>query len=303
MGRRQGHDPGRRAERQDRRHAGQGRAARLRPLAGTAVPHVGHARERHVADMAGRARVHRHLRGLRRRALPVLAGRRLRRPRGGHRQRGDVRRAGPVLGDRPPAADQVRARPLPAGRGAGRLPGHRRVPAPVPRADHEAAAERRPQPGVRRRPGQRHARRPRGRAQSVHPPRLQGRRRDDAARPGPHGRPRPDDLRVVRPRLRAAVPGDRRQQGARRPRPAVAAADLQLPRGDRRDDRQGEGVLRRRHRPGLPQPRRARPGRRRASSRWRPRTRRPRWPGSRPRSSPSRTPTTGPATGSPRAGT
>ena len=53
---------------------------------------------------------------------------------------------------------------------------------------------------------------------------------------------RDHDLRVVRPRLRAAVPGDRRQPGARRPRPAVAAADLQLPRGDRRDDRQGEGV-------------------------------------------------------------
>ena len=40
------------------------------------------------------------VRGLRRRALPVVAGRRLRRPRGRHRQRGDLRRAGPVLGDR-----------------------------------------------------------------------------------------------------------------------------------------------------------------------------------------------------------
>ena len=39
------------------------------------------------------------VRGLRRRALPVLAGRRLRGARGRHRQRGDLRRAGPVLGE------------------------------------------------------------------------------------------------------------------------------------------------------------------------------------------------------------
>ena len=39
----------------------------------------------------------------------------------------------------------------------------------------------------------------------------------------------PDDVRLVRPRLRAAVRGDRREQGAGRPRPAVAAADLELP--------------------------------------------------------------------------
>ena len=50
-----------------------------RPLAGPAVPHVGHARDRDLADLAGRARLHRRLRGLRRREVPVLAGRRLRR--------------------------------------------------------------------------------------------------------------------------------------------------------------------------------------------------------------------------------
>ena len=49
---------------------------------GPAVPHVGDARDRHLADLARRARLHRRLRGLRRRALPVLAGRRLRRARG-----------------------------------------------------------------------------------------------------------------------------------------------------------------------------------------------------------------------------
>ena len=59
-----------------------------------------------------------------------------------------------------------------------------------------------------------------------------GVRRDDATRPGAHERPRPDDVRVVRPRVRPAVRGDRRQQGARRSRPAVEAADGELPPGD-----------------------------------------------------------------------
>ena len=67
---------------------------------------------------------------------------------------------------------------------------------------------------------------------------------------------------ALRPRLRAAVPGHRREQGARRPRPALEAADGQLPPAGRRDDRQGEGLLRRRRRAGLPQPRGPRPGRR-----------------------------------------
>ena len=165
VGRRQGHDPGRADL--DGKTGGvppQGRAAGGRPLAGAAVPHVGDPGDRHVADVARRARLHRRLRGLRRRALPVVAGRRLRRPRGGHRQRGDVRRAGPVLGEALPPADRVRPRHLPARPGDGRLPGHRRVPAPVPRPRHPEAAQRRAQPGVRRRPGQRHARRPRRRS-------------------------------------------------------------------------------------------------------------------------------------------
>ena len=97
-----------------------------------------------LAELARRAGLHRQLRGLRRRALPVLAGRRLRRARGRHRQRGDLRRAGPVLGDRLPPADQVRARHLQARPGDGRLPGHRRVPAPVPRARHPEAARTAP---------------------------------------------------------------------------------------------------------------------------------------------------------------
>ena len=39
-----------------------------RPLPGAAVPHVGHPRDRDLAELAGRARLHRQLRGLRRRA-------------------------------------------------------------------------------------------------------------------------------------------------------------------------------------------------------------------------------------------
>ena len=188
--------------------------------AGPPLPHLGDARERDLADVAGRAGLHRQLRGLRGRALPVLAGRRLRRPRGRHRQRGDLHRAGPVLGDRPPPADQVHPRQVQAGPGDGRLPGDRRGPAPVPRARHQAAAERRQQPGLRRRPVQRHAGRPRQAARGVHPPRLPGLRRHHAPGAGPPEGQGPDDVRLVRPRLRAAVPGHRREQGARRPRPA-----------------------------------------------------------------------------------
>ena len=73
-----------------------------------------------------------------------------------------------------------------------------------------------------------------------------------------------DDLRLVRPRLRAAVSRDRRLEAARRPRPALTAADVELPPCDGGDDRQGEGVLGRRSAAGLPQRRRSR------SRRWRP---------------------------------
>ena len=102
VGRRQGHDPGR-ATLDGKTGAFLVKVERLapRPLAGPPVPHVGHARDRDLAGLAGRARLHRHLRGLRRRALPVLAGRRLRRARGRHRQRGDLHRAGRSTGRRP----------------------------------------------------------------------------------------------------------------------------------------------------------------------------------------------------------
>ena len=54
--RRQGEDPGRRARRQDRRHARAGRGARARPQPRAPVPHLGDPRPGDLADMAGRAR-------------------------------------------------------------------------------------------------------------------------------------------------------------------------------------------------------------------------------------------------------
>ena len=91
----------RRAQRPDRRHADQGRGADARPLARPALPHLGQPRDRDLADVAGRAGLHRRLRRVPRAEVPDLDGRRLRGPRGGRRLRGDVRRAGPVLEDRP----------------------------------------------------------------------------------------------------------------------------------------------------------------------------------------------------------
>ncbi len=109
-------------------------------------------------------------------------------------------------------------------------------------------------------------------------------------------------LRLVRSRLCAAVPGHRRQQGAGRPGLALQAADLQLPPGDRRDHRQGQGLLGRRHGADLPQPGRPRSGWRRLpagachSGSRHGCPDQGRLPGPRP------IPTTGPATASPKAG-
>ena len=151
------------------------------------------------------------------------------------------------------------------------------------------------QPRLRRRQPRRRQGQPRCPARGVHPGRLRRRRSgaDDGPRPDGQG---PDDVRRLRSRLRAAVPGHRRQQGPGGPRAPVQAADIQLPSGVRRDHRQGQGLLGRRHGPDLPQPRRPRSGG------WRPdpgrrQTRRPLpSPRSRPRSRASPIPTTGPAT-------
>ncbi len=86
---------------QDRRLPGEGGDPQPRPLPGAAVPHLGDQGERHMAHVARRARLHR-VRRVPRRRVPDGDRRRLRRPRGRHRQRGHLRRAGPVLGDRAP---------------------------------------------------------------------------------------------------------------------------------------------------------------------------------------------------------
>ena len=65
---------------------------------GAPLPHLRLARERELAGLV-RARLHRRLRRVRGAEVPHLDRRRLRDPRSGHRQRGDVRRAGPLLGD------------------------------------------------------------------------------------------------------------------------------------------------------------------------------------------------------------
>ena len=169
-----------------------------RPVAGAPVPHLGHPRHRDLADLAGRARLHRRLRGVSSpQTFPTSHRRRLRRPRGRHRQRGDLRRAGPLLGDRATTrCSSTSLEHVPARPAAGRLPDHRRVPAPVPRPGHADAAQRRAEPGLRRRRGQRHARRPRRRsARRSSATAYAGRRRDPDARPGSLVGQRPDDVR------------------------------------------------------------------------------------------------------------
>ena len=128
---------GSRPRRQDRRVPGQGRAARRRPLAGPPLPHLGDARDRVLAELAGRAGLHRQLRGLRRRAAS-----RPRRPATSPCSR-------PASSARRPTSSRASTGrqayhplikyvldTLQAGPRAGRLPGHRRGPAPVPRPGH-----------------------------------------------------------------------------------------------------------------------------------------------------------------------
>ena len=158
-----------------------------------------------------------------RRRVPDLDRGRLRDPRGRRRQRGDLRRAGPLLVDRPLADARVHRRDLRARPAPGRHADHRRVPAPVPRPGHQAPAQRCSQPGVRRRGPRRRqgrTRRSSARRSSARPTR----RPTQTLAPGPlAGRQGPDHVRRLRPRLRAAVPRDRRQQAAGRAGPAVAS--------------------------------------------------------------------------------
>ena len=112
----------------------------------------------------------------------------------------------------------------------------------------------------------------------------------------------PTTFVALRPRLRAAVPRDRREPAAGRDGAPLEAADLELSARNGRDHRQGQGLLGRRDRPDLPEPRRPRPRGRRASSRSPRPTPRARSPRSRRSTRASPTRRTGRTTGSPRAG-
>ena len=225
----------------------------------------------------------------------------------GHRQRGHLHRAGPVLGEALPPADQVRARQVQAGPGDGRLPGHRRGPAPVPRAGHEEAAQRR----QRTRPtttSRSTARRTAASTQREAYIREAYEGSDATMRLAQDAMRDRDlnDVRRLRPRLRAAVrwrstPARCSSTSACSPRrrPATAARPTGETIGKAKACWAGGAVQIYLNlagpRPGavapapfkqVPAADEARDGRAR----------------SRPRSSRSRTPTTGPATASPRAG-
>ena len=200
-------------------------------------------------------------------------------------ERGDVRRAGPVLGDRPLADPRVRGQDLqarPAARRLSRRPTSSSTSSSGSSARGCGNGARNPAyddvelDGVR--DGRVRA------ARGVHPRGVQGVRPDAALARRLMGN-NPTTFVGVRPRLRAAVPGDRRQQGAGRPRPALAPADVELP-AERRPRPSA------RPRPAGPAaPSRSTstwPGATRStrrSRRWQPPTRRPPSPRSRPSSS------------------
>ena len=186
VGRRQGEDRQAPAtpERQDRRVPGQGGAARA-DLSKVRLFHTSVTRAIAIVEqLAGRAGLHRLLRGLRGGEVPVRAVGGLRRARVRDRQRGHLRPAGPLLGEGLPPDHQVRPRDLPAGRGAGRLLGDGRVPAPVPRARDARSC-----PNGAKNPAYDDVEvngTPDGRvraARGLHPHGVRALRRDDAARP------------------------------------------------------------------------------------------------------------------------
>ena len=221
---------GRRPRRQDRRACSSRSSSSTPDLSQRpAVPHVGHPRDRDLADLAGRARLHRRLRRVPRPEVPDL--------------------------DRPPTSPSSRpassARRPTSSRACTGRPATSRCSSTSSRRTSPtccwSAARRRTssstsssawsrrscpngaaEPGLRRR---RPRRQPDGRvAQREAFIRAAYEEADETLtlRPRADGQG-PDDVRRLRPRLRAAVPGDRRQQAARRPRLLSQAADLQLP--------------------------------------------------------------------------
>ena len=286
-------------------HADPGRGAHARPVTRPPVPHVGQPGHRHLADLAGRDRASPA-------TSPSTSPRRSR-----PRPRPTSRSSRPAMTSEETYVDQglywaTGHRPMlkyvmrtyhPDLLLAG-VPDHGRVPAPVPGPGLALAAERREEPGVRRRRPQRRSRRARVRARTVHPQGLHGGRRHAGPRAAP-GRPGPRHVRLVRPRVRARssspstparcwstsaccqrprspTAGRRRPRPSARPRPAGRAARC-------RSTSTWSGATRSTPRSGAGSAVEAR-----TSTRPSPR--------SRPRTRASRTPTTGRMTASRRPG-
>ena len=192
-------------------------------------------------------------------AVPDLDRRRLRRPRGRHRQRGDLRRAGPVLGDRPPADARVHdrrrtSRTWPAGRATRR---------PTSSSTSSSAWSRRRCPTA-----------PPTRPTTTSSSTASRTTGSASARASSGARTRAPTRRCARPhaawattRPRSSRPTTASRRSSWRSTPArcwstSACSRSRRPRNcrpaDRRDDRQGQGLLGRRHGPDLPEPRRPR---------------------------------------------
>ena len=140
-------DRRRRARREDRRAARQGREADRGTSRKVRLFHTSVSRAN--ATLAGLARESGFTGDFEEyvaQKFPTSPAGRLRGPRVRHRQRGDLHRAGPVLGDRHPPADQVHPREVQARPRADRLSDDRRDPAPVPRAGHPKLPNGAPNP-------------------------------------------------------------------------------------------------------------------------------------------------------------
>ena len=188
--------------------------------------------ERDLAELAGRTRVHRDFEEYVAAEVPEFDGRRLRRARGRDRQRGDLRRAGPVLGEAAPAAARATCsktyQPDLAlvGYPATDEFQHQFLGLVSPTLPNGAANPAYDDVEVNGTPDGRVQAAGgfiAGRTRAPTPPCALAQRTAAA-----------HDLTTfvgVRPRVRPAVPGGRRQQGAGRSRPAVQAADVELPPG------------------------------------------------------------------------
>ncbi len=196
VGRRQGEDPGRRAGRPDRRHAGQGRGADAATSSRVRLFHTSVSRA--IATWPtwpGEPGFTGDFAEFLAQRFPTSTAADFADPRGRHRQRGDLRRAGPLLG-RPatcrcsstsprrtsPTCCSSACRPPTSSSTSSSGSSRRRCPAAQPNPAYDDV-------DLERRPG-----RPRRRARGLHPHRLRGGRRD--ADPGPQADGRgPDHLR------------------------------------------------------------------------------------------------------------